>query len=581
MTETIIGIDLGTTNSEVAIVQGGQVVVIEDIAGQKILPSFVSIGENNEILVGEPARNQYILYPERTIKSVKRKMGEDIKLEMGDQSYSPQEISAIILKRLKNIAEDYLKQTVHKAVITVPAYFSDAQRQATREAGEIAGLDVVRVINEPTAAALVYEANQKEHKRVLVYDLGGGTFDVSVVSIEEDVVEVVASHGNNHLGGDDFDQKIVEYILKHLKEKQNVDIEDTRKAMARINRASETAKRTLSDQPYVTIEEEYLTEHEGTPVNLSLELGRYEYEAMISSYIEETLESVHTALEDAKLVATDIDEIILVGGSTRTPLVGQRLKEEFGLTPKSGIDPDLCVAMGAAMQAARIAGDTVSSVLVDITPYTFGTSAVGELGGGFYPYVYIPIIKKNTPIPTSKTEVVYTLRDNQEQVKVDIYQGEDQDAIKNIQIGEFMIPGLSKVPEGNPILINLALDINGILNVTAKEKISGLAKSITINHALTSRMEEASISESKERISGLFGEEASSEQEQETDERIEKAQALIAKAEDFLKKEISSEDREDIAHAVETIKDALNKEDFATLETTTNKLSDILYYLES
>lgn len=581
MTETIIGIDLGTTNSEVAIVQGGQVVVIEDIAGQKILPSFVSIGENNEILVGEPARNQYILYPERTIKSVKRKMGEDIKLEMGDQSYSPQEISAIILKRLKNIAEDYLKQTVHKAVITVPAYFSDAQRQATREAGEIAGLDVVRVINEPTAAALVYEANQKEHKRVLVYDLGGGTFDVSVVSIEEDVVEVVASHGNNHLGGDDFDQKIVEYILKHLKEKQNVDIEDTRKAMARINRASETAKRTLSDQPYVTIEEEYLTEHEGTPVNLSLELGRYEYEAMISSYIEETLESVHTALEDAKLVATDIDEIILVGGSTRTPLVGQRLKEEFGLTPKSGIDPDLCVAMGAAMQAARIAGDTVSSVLVDITPYTFGTSAVGELGGGFYPYVYIPIIKKNTPIPTSKTEVVYTLRDNQEQVKVDVYQGEDQDAIKNIQIGEFMIPGLSKVPEGNPILINLALDINGILNVTAKEKISGLAKSITINHALTSRMEEASISESKERISGLFGEEASSEQEQETDERIEKAQALIAKAEDFLKKEISSEDREDIAHAVETIKDALNKEDFATLETTTNKLSDILYYLES
>jgi molecular chaperone DnaK (HSP70) len=581
MTETIIGIDLGTTNSEVAIVQGGQVVVIEDIAGQKILPSFVSIGENNEILVGEPARNQYILYPERTIKSVKRKMGEDIKLEMGDQSYSPQEISAIILKRLKNIAEDYLKQTVHKAVITVPAYFSDAQRQATREAGEIAGLDVVRVINEPTAAALVYEANQKEHKRVLVYDLGGGTFDVSVVSIEEDVVEVVASHGNNHLGGDDFDQKIVEYILKHLKEKQNVDIEDTRKAMARINRASETAKRTLSDQPYVTIEEEYLTEHEGTPVNLSLELGRHEYEAMISSYIEETLESVHTALEDAKLVATDIDEIILVGGSTRTPLVGQRLKEEFGLTPKSGIDPDLCVAMGAAMQAARIAGDTVSSVLVDITPYTFGTSAVGELGGGFYPYVYIPIIKKNTPIPTSKTEVVYTLRDNQEQVKVDIYQGEDQDAIKNIQIGEFMIPGLSKVPEGNPILINLALDINGILNVTAKEKISGLAKSITINHALTSRMEEASISESKERISGLFGEEASSEQEQETDERIEKAQALIVKAEDFLKKEISSEDREDIAHAVETIKDALNKEDFATLETTTNKLSDILYYLES
>ncbi|OQW94965.1 MAG: heat-shock protein Hsp70, partial [Beggiatoa sp. IS2] len=367
MTEIIIGIDLGTTNSEVAIVQGGQVIVIGDALGQKILPSFVGIGENNEILVGEPARNQYVLYPERTIKSVKRKMGEDIKLEMGDQSYSPQEVSAIILKRLKNIAEDYLKQPVQKAVITVPAYFSDAQRQATREAGKIAGLDVVRVINEPTAAALVYEAAQKEHKRVLVYDLGGGTFDVSVVSIEEDVVEVVASHGNNHLGGDDFDQKLVEHILKFLSEKQGVDIKTDRKALARINRAAEAAKRALSDKPYVTVEEEYLTEQEGMPVNLSIELERYEYEKMISSYIEETLESVHTALEDAKLIAADIDEIVLVGGSTRTPLVGQRLKEEFGLAPKSGVDPDLCVAMGAAMQAARIAGDTVSSVLVDIT----------------------------------------------------------------------------------------------------------------------------------------------------------------------------------------------------------------------
>jgi molecular chaperone DnaK (HSP70) len=255
MNEIIVGIDLGTTNSEIAIVENGKVTIIED-AGRKILPSFVGIAENNDILVGEPAKNQYVLYPERTIKSIKRQMGEETKVEMADQAYTPQEISAIILKHLKGIAETYLNQPIQKAVITVPAYFSDAQRQATREAGEIAGLDVVRMINEPTAAALSYEAEQKVHKRILVYDLGGGTFDVSVVSIEDDVVEVIASHGNNKLGGDDFDQKIIDHLVEHIKEKSGMDIQQSRKAMARLNRAAEAAKRALSDQPFVTIEEE-------------------------------------------------------------------------------------------------------------------------------------------------------------------------------------------------------------------------------------------------------------------------------------------------------------------------------------
>ena len=377
MTEKIIGIDLGTTNSEVAVVENGRVTVIDTSPGNPILPSFVGLGDDGSILVGEPAKNQYVLYPERTIRSIKRRMGSADRVQMGDDSYTPQEISAIILRRLKAIAEAHLGETIHKAVITVPAYFSDAQRQATREAGEIAGLEVMRIINEPTAAALSYEANHQGHKRVLVYDLGGGTFDVSVVGIEDNVVEVLASHGNNHLGGDDFDAQIVEHIVEHLKG-LGADPNSSRRAMARITRAAEIAKIALSDQPYTRIEEEYLLEKAGAPVNLSLELSRHEYEDMIAGYIDETLEAVHIALKGANLTVSDIDEVLLVGGATRTPVITQRLEEDLGLMVRAEVNPDLCVATGAAIQAAMLAGETVSAVLVDITPYTFGTSALSE-----------------------------------------------------------------------------------------------------------------------------------------------------------------------------------------------------------
>ncbi|MEN8216538.1 MAG: Hsp70 family protein [Pseudomonadota bacterium] len=584
MSEIIVGIDLGTTNSEIAIVENGKVTVIED-AGRKILPSFVGIGENNEVLVGEPAKNQYVLYPERTIKSIKRQMGEEIKVEMADQAYTPQEVSAIILKRLKGIAENYLNQPIQKAVITVPAYFSDAQRQATREAGEIAGLEVVRMINEPTAAALSYEAEQKAHKRILVYDLGGGTFDVSVVSIEDDVVEVLASHGNNKLGGDDFDQKIIDHIVKHVKEKSKVDIEQSRKAMARINRAAEGAKRALSDQPFVTIEEEYLDEHEGAPVHLSLEFARYEYEELIIDYIEETLEAVHIALNGANLTASDIDEILLVGGSTRTPLVSQRLTEEFNLQPHLDVDPDLCVASGAAIQAALIAGADVSAsaVLVDITPYTYGTSAIGELDGDWYPHKYVPIIHKNSALPLTKSEVFYTMRDNQEAVDVKIFQGEELDALNNIQIGEFLVEGLSRVSQGNPILLTLELDLNGILHVSAKEKNTGLEKSIVIDNAI-SRFEEAEMEAAKERIKEIFGEDGDgaviADQETNTHHAVVQARALVEKAERVLE-DASPEDQEDMVNVIELINDAIAKEDLAALKEPMDQLSDILYYLES
>jgi molecular chaperone DnaK (HSP70) len=590
MTEIIIGIDLGTTNSEVAVVEHGQVVVISD-DGKKILPSFVGITENNEVLVGEPARNQYLVYPENTVKSIKRRMGEDVKIELAGQHYSPQEISAIILRRLKNIAEKHLKQPVTKAVITVPAYFSDAQRQATREAGEIAGLEVVRMINEPTAAALAYGASQEQEKCMLVYDLGGGTFDVSVVNIQNGVTEVLSSHGNNKLGGDDFDEKIINHLVHHLNKTHDIEVTSYRKAMARITRAAETAKRALSDQPFVKIEEEYLLEHQGTAIHLSLELARSDYEAMIEDYINETLDAVHIALKGANLTASDIDEILLVGGATRTPCVRERLHDVFGFEPHSEVDPDLCVAMGAAVQAAMISGENVTSVLVDVTPYTYGTSAVGEFNGEMYPFVFVPIIRKNSTIPLSKTEAFYTMYDGQEVVLVKVYQGEDPDALNNVEIGEFRIEGLKDVAAGNVITTTFSLDLNGMLHVSAKEKGTGLEKSITIKNALA-KFEESEIHSAKSRINKLFGqndfsyledEEDDSDAEQDNssdDPIIIAAQNLIAKAESLFET-ASSEDKEDMVDLIEQINAAMEADELEVVNEAVAKLTDIIYYLES
>ncbi len=583
MNEIIIGIDLGTTNSEVAIVENGKVTVIQDSAGRKMLPSFVGVGENGEILVGEPGRNQYVLYPDRTIKSIKRHMGEDVHMDMAGNCYSPQEISAIILKQLKSVAEAYVNQPVHKAVITVPAYFSDAQRQATREAGEIAGLEVVRIINEPTAAALAYEARHEGRKRILVYDLGGGTFDVSVVSIEDDVVEVLASHGNNKLGGDDFDAKIVKHLVDHVHQEYGIDIAESRQVMARINRVAENAKCALSDQPFVRIDEEYLIEKEGVPVHLSLELSRFEYEGMIAEYVDETLEAVHIALSGANLTASDIDEILLVGGSTRTPAIGERLFKEFEVEPKRNIDPDLCVAMGAAIQAGMIAGESVSAVLVDVTPYTYGTSAVGELNGEFYPYKFVPVIRKNTPLPVNKTEAFYTMYDGQQEVDLSIYQGEDEDALNNILVGEFRVKGLRNVPAGNVITLRLDLDLNGILHVSAREKETGMEKSITINNAIA-RFQETEMEHAKARVNAMFaGVEENKPEDQDTESSGHhtqvKARALAEKAEKLLEK-ASDEDREDMIDLIEKINDGLADRRFDEVESAMERLADILYYLD-
>jgi molecular chaperone DnaK (HSP70) len=570
----------------------------------------VGLGDDQALLVGAAARNQYVLHPERTIRSVKRRMGEATHLALGDKQYSPPEISAMILLRLKKVAEAHLGAAVSKAVITVPAYFSDAQRQATREAGEIAGLEVVRILNEPTAAALAYGAHRSaqgtvsagaQARKALVYDLGGGTFDVSVVNMEGDVVEVLASHGNNHLGGDDFDRCIVDFVLAHLGTAHGIDnaiASASPIAMARLQRAAEAAKITLSNHPYATLAEEFLFEKDGVPVHLSLEISRQEYEDLIEPYIHETMDAVHVALSGAKLAVSAIDEVLLVGGATRTPMVARLLEALTGIQPHGEIDPDLCVAMGAAVQGQIIAGGTTPTVLIDVTPYTFGTSAMGMMGERDYPYCFIPLIRRNTPIPASHSEVFYTMFDNQEAVDVTVYQGEAPDALDNIEIGRFVVEGLRQVPAGNPIVLDFSIDINGILQVRASEKKSGLEHSITIDNAI-SRFQDGKLDAARQRISAMFADDFESDDEAVSAEaadtdaaatqplaqrrNVVEALALVEKAERLLKT-ASADDREDLIDNLEAVRDALllaDAGDAAQLAPAMAALADVLYYLEN
>lgn len=586
MSETIIGIDLGTTNSEVAIVEQGKVKIIEQ-HHSKMVPSFVGVNEAGDILIGEHAKNQYLLYPERTIKSVKRLMGQSIQLTLGQQTYTPQEISAILLKHLKTLAENYLNQPVDKAVITVPAYFSDAQRQATREAGELAGLNVVRMINEPTAATLVYEVGQEEDKTVLVYDLGGGTFDVSVARIQQGVIEVLASHGDNQLGGDDFDQMIINKVVEHIQQIHNVEVSNNQRVMARIVRAAEQAKWELSNQPYVVIEEEYLLDSEDGPVHLAMELSRTDFEQMIEEAIDRTIDAVHIALKGAKISASDINEIILVGGSTRMPCIRERLFAVFGIEPHGEVDADLCVAMGAAIQAAMIGDQQVDKVLVDITPYTYGTSAIGHLQGSEYPFVFAPIIHKNSVLPCRQTDAFTTNYHGQPYVDIVIYQGEDADAKNNVKIGEFRVEGLQDVKAGNVILLTLDLDLNGILHVSAVEKATGLEKSITLQNTLQP-IESGMVEAATQRMSSILGKLDASlyEQQEEAEDQnlnlsnIEATQALIDKAERLFDL-VTEQDRQDMMAIISQLNACQTAKDIAGMEVATEQLHDMVFYLES
>ncbi len=404
MSDMVVGIDLGTTNSEIAAFVNGKVEVLGPEA-DRMLPSCVGFSPTGALLVGREARHQQLLYPNLTIRSIKRKMGSTEAVKLGEKEFTPQEISSLILRQLVEWAQGDLNQPIAKAVITVPAYFSDAQRNATREAGELAGLEVVRILNEPTAASLAYGFGDAAHHTALVYDLGGGTFDVSIVSVEGDVTEVLASHGNNQLGGDDFDNLLVERLKREFQSRYGIDLQNGHAvARARLWWAAEEAKKKLSFEPYVRVREEALVTENGKPMHLDLELSRPEYEEMVRPLIESTLDSVSKALSDAQKSPSDIDAILLVGGSTRTPLIYRRLHELTGLEPRQDVHPDLCVALGAGVLASRLAGHGVERVLVDVSPFSFGPSYLGERGGFPYAHCYHPIIYRNTPLPVTRTE---------------------------------------------------------------------------------------------------------------------------------------------------------------------------------
>jgi len=504
MAETILGIDLGTTNSEVAIVRDRQPHVLE-VDGDPILPSFVGLSEDGKLLVGKPAKNQWVLAPERTIKSIKRKMGQDVKVKLGDQEYRPQEISAMILKALRDRAAAQLGGAINKAVITVPAYFNDAQRQATREAGELAGLEVVRILNEPTAASLTYDPSQRDLQRMMVYDLGGGTFDVSIVQAQEGVVEVLASHGDTQLGGDDFDELLLKNVCDRFQAEYDIDLRANLVSKARVLRAVEAAKGQLSAHPFVRIEGEVIAEKEGRALHLNMEISREQYEALIQPLLDRTMDCVQRALDDSHLTASQINKVVLVGGSTRTPRITEMLQQRLEQEPHQEVNPDLCVAMGAAIQAAIISGDDVGAVLVDITPHTLGIRCLDMMHGYDWPFRFAPIIHRNTPLPGSRSEVFHTVYDRQPEVEIDVFQGESEDVRNNANVGKFRIQGLAPVPAGNQIVVQLDLNLDGILKVTARERATGLQKAITIENALA-EFERGEREAARERLEQLWEE---------------------------------------------------------------------------
>jgi molecular chaperone DnaK (HSP70) len=600
MADNLVGIDLGTTNSEVAALVDGKAQVLAS-EGEQIMPSVVGLAPDGRLLVGTAARNQYVLYPERTVRSIKRLMGSEQHVSMAGQTYTPAEISAMILQALKARAEAVLGEPVRKAVITVPAYFSDAQRQATRDAGQIAGLEVVRILNEPTAAALAYGADRQGERTVLVYDLGGGTFDVSIVQVHEDITEVLASHGNNHLGGDDFDQLLRDFVHSRFVATGGVDISADRRAMSRLLHAVEEAKKRLSFEPYAPLREEHLAERHGVPVHLDMEIARSEYEQLIRPLLEGTLDSVHRALADAGKRSDQIDEILLVGGATRTPLVTELLQDTTGLTPRQELHPDLCVAFGAGVLAARLAGHDVERVLVDISPYSFGPSYFGLLNGVPSEHCYRPLILRNTPLPVSRTESYFTMVDRQKAWQVSIYQGDDPNARNNILVGQFLAEGFSPVPAGNEILCRMDLDLDGILKVTAIEKRTGLTKQITIEGA-TAAMSEAEMARARRRMQDLF--EAADDDYDDAEEaiiditatdlsadavdidtdrdrrvQISEARALLERSRRLLDR-MTAEDREEAIGLHEQIEEALRTAQWQQLQEAMTTLADVLFYVE-
>ena len=548
----IIGIDLGTTNSCVAVMEGGQPVVIANTEGARTTPSIVAFTKTGERLVGEPAKRQAVTNAEKTISSIKREMGTDHKVDIDGKKYSPQEISAMILQKLKADAEAYLGEKVTEAVITVPAYFNDAQRQATKDAGKIAGLDVKRIINEPTAAALAYGLDNEKEQKIMVYDLGGGTFDVSVIEIGDGVIEVLSTAGNNRLGGDDFDQKITDYMLADFKAKEGVDLSTDKMALQRLKEAAEKAKKELSSATTTNIILPFITATAEGPKHFDMNLTRAKFDELTHELVEKTAEPVRRALSDAGITASDLGQVLLVGGSTRIPAVQEEVKRLTGKEPSKSLNPDECVALGASVQGGKLAGDAGAGdiLLLDVTPLSL---SIETMGG-----VATRLIERNTTIPTKKSQIFSTAADNQTAVDINVVQGERQFARDNKSLGQFRLDGIPPAPRGIPqIEVTFDIDANGIVNVSAKDLGTGKEQHITITAG--SNMSDADIDRAVKEAAEF---EAQDKKRKEAIDTKNDADAMVFQTEKAMKEvgdKIDAADRSAVEADVQTLKDLLAK----------------------
>ena len=560
----IIGIDLGTTNSCVAIMEGGSATIIPNSEGARTTPSVVNIKDNGEVVVGEIAKRQAVTNPTSTVSSIKTHMGSDYKVEIFGKKYTPQEISAKILQKLKKDAEAYLGEEVKEAVITVPAYFTDSQRQATKDAGTIAGLDVKRIINEPTAAALAYGLEKKKEEKVLVFDLGGGTFDVSVLEISDGVIEVISTAGNNHLGGDNFDDEIIKWLVAEFKKENGIDLSNDKMAYQRLKDAAEKAKKELSTLMETSISLPFITMDATGPKHLEMKLTRAKFNDLTRHLVEATQSPTKTALQDANLNANQIDEILLVGGSTRIPAVQEWVENFFGKKPNKGINPDEVVAAGAAIQGGVLMGDVKDILLLDVTPLSLGI----ETAGG----VFTKMIEKNTTIPVKKSQVYSTYADNQTAVTINVLQGERARASDNHSLGNFNLEGIPAAPRGVPqIEVTFDIDANGIVHVSAKDLGTGKENNVTISGS--SNLSKADI----ERMTKEA--EANAEEDKKFQELVEarnKADQLISATEKTLKEnpdKVSEGDKKNIEDAIEELKKAKDGDDRGAIDAAIEKLS--------
>ncbi|MDK2891264.1 MAG: molecular chaperone DnaK [Methanoculleus sp.] len=569
VSEKVLGIDLGTTNSCMAIMEGGRATVIANAEGGRTTPSVVAFTKDGERLVGNVAKRQAITNPNRTIQSIKRKMGTSDKVTIGDKTYTPQEISAMILQKMKLDAEEYLGEKIAKAVITVPAYFNDAQRQATKDAGTIAGLEVLRIINEPTASALAYGIDKEGESTVLVYDLGGGTFDVSILQLGDGVFEVKATAGNNRLGGDDFDKLVIDYLADEFRKKEGVDLRNDPVAMQRLRDAAENAKIELSTVQKTNINLPYITTTESGPKFLDIDLTRAKFEQLIGDLVESTVGPVKQALADAKLSPDDIDHVLLVGGSTRVPLVQETVKKVLKKEPDKGINPDECVALGAAIQAGVLTGETKDVLLLDVTPLSLGIETLGGIA--------TKLIERNTTIPTRKSQIFSTAADGQTSVEIHVMQGERALAKDNFTLGRFQLTGIPPAPRGIPqIEVTFDIDANGIVHVSAKDLGTGNEQSITIKPQ-DSRPSEAEIQRMMDEAKKF---EAEDQKKREEIELRNTADTAIFTAERAIKDagdSIDAADKEKIESAIADLKKALEGDDLEAIRQKMDVLTEAVY----